>query len=190
MRKQATLRLAMGVCLLFGMAGISAAVGAPDKLKILILCTGNSARSQMTEGVLRSLNPKLDVHSAGTKPAPKVNPFAVQAMKEIGLDISAAKPKAVEQYIGQDFDFVVTVCDDADKNCPRFSGKVGKRLHIGFPDPAKATGTDAEKLAVFRKVRDDIRTRFGALYQSELSPALAGAKLKTNQQMIEKERSK
>lgn len=178
MSVQATMWLVIGVCLLFGTAGISAAAGGPDKLKILILCTGNSARSQMTEGVLRSLNPKLDVHSAGTKPAPRVNPFAVQAMKEIGLDISAAKPKAVEQYIGQDFDFVVTVCDDADKDCPRFSGKVGKRLHIGFPDPAKATGTDAEKLAVFREVRDDIRTRFGGFYQTELAPALAGAKRK------------
>ena len=77
-------------------------------------------------------------------------------------------PKSVNQFTGDPFDYVITVCDDADKNCPNFRGKVGKRLHSGFPDPAKATGTDAEKLAVFRKVRDDIRVRFRELYEKEL----------------------
>ena len=102
---------------------------------ILVLCTGNSARSQMTEGYLKSLDAKLEVFSAGTNPSARVNPFAIQAMREIGIDISAGKPKSVRQFLGQPFDFVVTVCDDADKNCPNFTGKVGKRRHIGFPDP-------------------------------------------------------
>ncbi len=140
---------------------------SPQK-RILVLCTGNSARSQMTEGFLRSFDPALAVYSAGTQPGPRVNPFAVQAMKEVGIDISGGKPKSVNQFTGDSFDYVVTVCDDADKNCPNFRGKVGKRLHIGFPDPAKATGTDAEKIAVFRKVRDDIRVQFQKLYEKEL----------------------
>lgn len=141
---------------------------APRKKTVLILCTGNSARSQMTEGYLRSLDPNLVVSSAGTNPSPRVNPFAIQAMQEIGIDISGGHPKNVRQFLGQSFDFVITVCDDADKTCPNFSGKVAKRKHIGFPDPAKATGTDAEKLAVFRKVRDDIRVRLKEFYQAEM----------------------
>jgi arsenate reductase len=141
---------------------------ASKKTRILVLCTGNSARSQMTEGFLRSFDPALEVFSAGTQPAARINPFAVQAMKEVGIDISGGKPKSVNLYTGDSFDYVVTVCDDADKNCPNFRGKVGKRLHIGFPDPAKATGTDDEKLTVFRKVRDDIPTRFKELYEKEL----------------------
>ena len=145
-----------------------AADPTPNKKRILILCTGNSARSQMTEGFLRSFDPALEVFSAGTHPAARINPFAVQAMREVGIDISGGHPKSVNQFTGDSFDYVVTVCDDADKNCPNFRGKVGKRLHIGFPDPAKATGTDAEKLKVFQRVRDDIRTRFRELYQKEL----------------------
>ncbi len=152
--------------MLLAMLGLSQE--APRKTRMLVLCTGNSARSQMTEGFLRSFDAKLEVYSAGTKPGPRVNPFAIQAMKEVGIDISGGTPKSVKQFVGDPFDYVVTVCDDADKNCPNFRGKVGKRLHIGFPDPAKATGTDAEKLAVFRKVRDDIRTRFRELYEKEL----------------------
>ena len=109
----------------------------------------------MTEGFLRSFDPTLDVYSAGTQPAARINPFAVQAMKEVGIDISGGKPKSVNQFTGDSFDYVVTVCDDADKNCPNFRGKVGKRMHIGFPDPAKATGSDAEKWRV-SKGRDDI----------------------------------
>jgi len=122
----------------------------------------------MAEGFLHSFDSTLAVYSAGTQPAARINPFAVQAMKELGIDISAGKTKSVNQFISDSFDYVITVCDDADKNCPNFRGKVGKRLHIGFPDPAKATGTDDEKLAVFRKVRDDIRTRFRELYDREL----------------------
>ncbi|MBL8239986.1 MAG: arsenate reductase ArsC [Bryobacterales bacterium] len=136
--------------------------------RILVLCTGNSARSQMTEGFLRSLDANLELFSAGTAPAARVNPYAVAAMREIGIDISKQSPKHVREFLGQSFDFVVTVCDDADKNCPNFRGKVGKRVHIGFPDPAKATGTDEEKMAIFRKVRDDIRIRFREFYTTQV----------------------
>lgn len=160
--------LTLLVCLLAG--AMLAADGS--KKRILVLCTGNSARSQMTEGFLRSLDPRLEVHSAGTHPSPRVNPFAVQAMQEIGIDISSGTPKKVDQFISQPFDYVITVCDDADKTCPNFRGKVGTRVHIGFPDPAKATGTDAEKLAVFRTVRDDIRKRFKEYYEKEIRRGL------------------
>ncbi len=152
------------------LAAMSAApeAAAATKKRILVLCTGNSARSQMTEGFLRSFDSSLEVFSAGTQPAARINPFAVKAMEEVGVDISGGKPKNASQFTGDSFDYVITVCDDADKNCPNFRGKVGKRLHIGFPDPAKATGTDEEKLAVFRRVRDDIRMKFRALYEKEL----------------------
>jgi arsenate reductase len=143
------------------------------KVRVLVLCTGNSARSQMTAGFLKSWdNNRLDVYSAGTAPAPKINPFAVQAMREVGIDISTGYPKSVMQFVGQSFDYVITVCDDADKNCPNFTGKVGRRVHIGFPDPALATGTDAEKMAVFRKVRDDIQKRFRQFYDGEMKKSL------------------
>ena len=162
--KQATKWLALLVCL----AGAGMAQEGGARKRVLVLCSGNSARSQMTEGFLRSFGPELQVFSAGTAPAPKINPFAVRAMKEAGVDISGGTPKNVSQFLGHSFDYVITVCDDADKNCPNFRGKVGKRLHIGFPDPAKATGTDEEKITVFRRVRDDIKVRFRALYESEL----------------------
>lgn len=161
-------RLTVILCL------FAASMAAADagKKRILVLCTGNSARSQMTEGFLKSFDRRLDVYSAGTSPAPRINPFAVQAMKEVGIDISGGTPKRVDQFISQSFDYVITVCDDADKSCPNFRGKVGTRAHIGFPDPAKATGTDAEKLAVFRKVRDDIRKRFREYYETEIKKGL------------------
>lgn len=153
------------------MAGVSAVRGADagKKVRVLILCTGNSARSQMSAGFLQSWSPRLEVYSAGTNPSPRVNPFAIQAMKEKGVDISGGYPKHVSQFLGQSFDFVITVCDDADENCPNFSGKVGKRVHIGFPDPAKATGTDEQKLAIFRTVRDDIQKRFREYLDAEIS---------------------
>jgi arsenate reductase len=159
------------VSLLFGTAAFAQSAKAA-KLRILVLCTGNSARSQMTAGFLKSWDSRLDVYSAGTSPSPKVNPVAVQAMKEVGIDISSSYPKSVTQFVGQSFDYVVTVCDDADENCPNFTGKVGKRLHIPFSDPARATGTDAEKMAVFRKVRDDIQERFREFYESDIRKTL------------------
>ena len=143
------------------------------KLRILVLCTGNSARSQMTEGFLKSFDSRLEVHSAGTSPSPRVNPYAIRTMSEAGIDISGGHPKETGQFVAQPFDYVITVCDDADKNCPYFTGKVGKRMHIGFPDPAAAEGTDEELMAVFRNVRDDIRARFRELYDNEIKAKLA-----------------
>jgi arsenate reductase len=141
----------------------------PAKTRILVLCTGNSARSQMSAGFLKSFDPRLDVYSAGTDPAPRVNPFAIRAMKEVGVDISTGFPKSVKQFLGQTFDYVITVCDDADTNCPNFTGKVGKRVDLGFPDPAKAIGTDEQKMTVFRTIRDDIRKRFREYYDTEIT---------------------
>lgn len=158
--------------ILFSMAAPLAGSAAPGRLSVLVLCTGNSARSQMTEGFLRSFDSRLEVHSAGTQPAPRVNPYAVRAMREAGIDISAGKPKNVAQFLDRPFDFVVTVCGEADESCPNFRGKVGKRLHIGFPDPAKATGSDEQIMQVFRTVRDDIRVRFREFYARELAPKL------------------
>ena len=142
------------------------------KKRILILCTGNSARSQMAEGFLQSLDPRLAVYSAGTLQSPRINPHAVQAMREVDIDISGGAPKSVQQFTSQSFDYVITVCDDADKNCPNFSGKVGKRVHLGFPDPAMATGTEEQIMAVFRQVRDSIKQRFSDYYAKEISKGL------------------
>lgn len=128
--------------------------------KVLILCTGNSCRSQMAEGVLRSIDPSITVCSAGTNPAPQVHPKAIQVMAELGIDISGYAAKSVDQFLEADFDYVITVCDHARETCPVFTGNVKKRLHIGFEDPAQATGTEEEILAVFRKVRDEIKGHF------------------------------
>ena len=136
--------------------------------KVLILCTGNSCRSQMAEGFLKSLDSKLEVHSAGTKPSERVHPKAVEVMKEVGIDLSGNKPKMVDQFLRQPFDYVITVCDHAKETCPVFTGKVKHRLHIGFDDPAEATGTDDEIYAVFRRVRDEIRERFKKFYDEQI----------------------
>jgi arsenate reductase len=125
----------------------------------------------MAEGFLRSFDPRLEVYSAGTRPAAEVNPYAVRVMKEAGIDLGG-RPKHVDQFLDQAFDYVITVCDDADKNCPYFRGAVGRRMHIGFPDPAKATGNEEELLRIFRGSRDSIRHRLRALYDEELKPKL------------------
>ena len=166
----------IGMAMLMPVAGFSQVATLNSTKRILVLCTGNSARSQMTQGFLKSFNPALEVYSAGTAPSPRINPFAVQVMKELEIDISAGTPKNVKQFLGESFDYLVTVCDDADKSCPTFRGKVGKRLHIGFPDPAKAVGTDAEKLKVFRRVRDDIQKRFREFYEDERLGAVVAAR--------------
>jgi len=139
-----------------------------QKTKILILCTGNSARSQMAEGFLKSLDPNLEVYSAGTHPSPQVNPSAIQVMKEIGIDVSSSRPKNVSQFLKDSFDYVITVCDDADQHCPFFTGQVKHRLHIGFADPARAKGSEEEVLVVFRAVRDQIKARFSEFWESEV----------------------
>lgn len=140
--------------------------------RILILCTGNSCRSQMAEGLLKSLNPTLQVFSAGTKPAERVHPLAIKVMKEVGIDIGGNKPKNVEEFVNDSFDYVITVCDDAKETCPVFIGKVQHRLHIGFEDPAEAVGTEEEVLGVFRHVRDEIKRAFTNLYNLELSQGI------------------
>jgi arsenate reductase len=145
---------------------------AGAKKRILVLCTGNSARSQMAEVILRSLDSGLEVFSAGTQPAARVNPYAIRVMQEIGLDISQGKPKSVSQFVSQSFDYVITVCDDADQNCPVFTGQVGKRVHIGFTDPARATGSEEHVISVFRQVRDQIRTKFSEFYKKEVKGSL------------------
>ncbi len=129
-----------------------------EKKRVLILCTGNSARSQMAEGLLRhDGGGRFEVESAGTHPS-SVRPEAVEAMREVGVDISAHRSKSVDEFEGQDFDYVITVCDNAKENCPVFPSKT-ERVHWSFDDPAAADGDDEERLAVFRRVRDEIRSR-------------------------------
>lgn len=137
-------------------------------MKILILCTGNSCRSQMAEGFLKSFDKKLEVYSAGTNPAERVNPFAIKAMKEIGIDISNKISEDVTKYLPQSFDYVITVCDNAKGSCPVFIGNVKYRLHIGFDDPADAVGTEEEIISVYRRVRDEIKKDFYELYLKRL----------------------
>jgi arsenate reductase len=127
-----------------------------DKKRVLILCTGNSARSQMAEGLLRhDAGERFDAASAGTKPG-IVRPEAIAAMEEIGIDISAHRSKHVDEFAGQQFDYVITVCDNAKESCPVFFG-AAQRLHHSFDDPAAVNGSEEERLAVFRRVRDELR---------------------------------
>ncbi|HMQ78985.1 MAG TPA: arsenate reductase ArsC [Ignavibacteria bacterium] len=134
------------------------------KVKILVLCTGNSCRSQMAEGIISSLDSDFEVFSAGTRPEKNVNPFAIEVMKEIGLDISGNIPKNVDEFTGSDFDYVITVCDNAREICPVFTGNVKYRIHRGFEDPFNAMGTDEEKREVYRKVRNRISEVFKELF--------------------------
>jgi arsenate reductase len=132
-----------------------------ERRRVLFLCTHNSARSQMAEGLLRHLGgDAFEVHSAGTE-ATRVRPLAVRAMAELGIDISAHASKTLDRYLGQPFDLVITVCDEANEACPVFPG-ARERRHWSFPDPSRATGTEEEQLAVYRAVRDAIRARIEA----------------------------
>ena len=141
-------------------------------MKILILCTGNSCRSQMAHGFLKSFDNRLEVASAGTEPADAVNHGSVAAMQEENIDISSHKPTMVDKYLGDEWDYVITVCDDANETCPAFLGKVRKRLHMGFEDPSKATGSDEFIRSEFRRVRNEIKEAFYKLYTEELKPRL------------------
>lgn len=133
-----------------------------SKLEVLFLCTGNSCRSQMAEAIVNARwGDQWQAYSAGTQPAGYVHPLALQVLREIGIE-HQGRSKRADEYRQMPFDLVVTVCDDAAENCPVWLGK-GKRVHLGFPDPAKATGSEAEVLAVFRQVRDDIAARVGDL---------------------------
>ncbi len=129
-----------------------------EKVRILFLCTHNSARSQMAEGLLRHLaGERFEAHSAGTE-ATHVRPLAIRVMDEIGVDISEQEWKTLERYLGEPFDYVITVCDDANEACPFFPG-AKKRLHWSLPDPSAAKGSEEERLAVFRSVRDQLGDR-------------------------------
>jgi arsenate reductase (thioredoxin) len=140
------------------------------KKRVLILCTGNSARSQMAEGLLRHMaGGQMEVFSAGTQPS-VVNPLAVRAMAEHGLDISGHRSKHLREFQSQPFDYVITVCDRAAESCPIFPGPAA-RLHWGFPDPATAPGSEAERLAVFVQVRDAIEARLKAWLATLGEPA-------------------
>ena len=137
-------------------------------MRILILCTGNSCRSQMAHGFLQSFDASLEVFSGGTEPASQVNPKAVEVMKEAGIDISSHVPTHVNTYLNQEWDYVITVCGGANESCPAFIGKVGKRLHIGFDDPSHAVGTPEFVDAEFHRVRDEIKKRFAEFYVKEI----------------------
>jgi arsenate reductase (thioredoxin) len=132
-----------------------------DRRRVLFLCTHNSARSQMAEGLLRSMaGDRFEAFSAGTE-ATRVRQEAISVMAEIGVDISAQESETLDRYLGETLDLVVTVCDDANEACPNFPG-ASERLHWSFPDPSKATGGYEERLRAFREVRDEIRARIGS----------------------------
>jgi arsenate reductase (thioredoxin) len=133
-------------------------------MKVLIICTGNTCRSQMAEGFLKSLDPTLEVYSAGTRAEKQVNPYAIKAMAEVGIEISSQYPKQVDIFLKNTFDYVITVCDGAKEVCPIFTGKVTHRLHMGFDDPAAAKGSEEEIMNVYRRVRDEIMEHFKKFY--------------------------
>jgi arsenate reductase len=137
--------------------------------KILIICTGNSCRSQMAQGFLQSFDSSLVVWSAGTFPAEKVNSKAIKVMAETGIDISMNSPRSVDEFLNDQWNYVITVCDDANEACPFFPGKVKHRLHMGFEDPSKVTGSDEFIMSEFRRVRDEIKKEFWHFYQSIIS---------------------
>jgi arsenate reductase (thioredoxin) len=136
-----------------------------DKKRVLILCTGNSARSQMAEGLLRHLaGDRFEVESAGVEQS-FVRPQAIAVMREVGIDISQQRSKSVDEFIGQEFDYVITVCDNARERCPLFPGKT-ERIHWSFDDPAEAVGDEEAVLAVFRRVRNEIEGRLREFAES------------------------
>ncbi|MDD5563018.1 MAG: arsenate reductase ArsC [Thermoanaerobaculaceae bacterium] len=130
-----------------------------DRKRVLILCTGNSCRSQMAQGwVNHLLGGRWEAHSAGTRPADRVHPLAVRAMAEVGVDISGGVPTPVARHLDAAWDLVITVCDSAKETCPLFPRPV-EQIHVSFPDPSEVAGSEAERMAAFRAVRDDIRAR-------------------------------
>lgn len=141
-------------------------------MKILVLCTGNSCRSQMAHGFLKSFDERLEVFSAGTQASGQLNPDAVRVMKEVGVDISHHTSDPVEMYRDIDWDYVITVCGGANETCPTFSGKVKHRLHMGFDDPSHAQGTPEFIMSEFYRVRDEIKVAFRQLYEVELAKQL------------------
>lgn len=135
-----------------------------SNMNVLILCTGNSCRSQMAHGFMQSFAPSWRVASAGTKASGKLNEKAVEVMQDIKIDISNHTSDSVEKYLNDEWDYVITVCGGANENCPTFTGKVKHRLHIGFDDPSETVGTHEEIHADFIRVREEIRKAFYELY--------------------------
>ena len=141
-------------------------------MKILILCTGNSCRSQMAHGFMESFDKRMTVRSAGTEASGKLNTKAVAAMKEIGIDISHHTSDSVDKYLSEEWNYVITVCSGANENCPVFPGKVKNRLHIGYDDPSHAVGTEEFIRSEFIRVREEIKEGFFKFYQEEIKPQL------------------
>jgi len=141
-------------------------------MKVLILCTGNSCRSQMAHGFLQSFDRNITVCSAGTEASGKLNQKAVAVMKEVGIDISHHTSDSVDLYLDQEWDYVITVCGGANENCPAFFGKVKHRLHMGYDDPSHAVGTDNFISSEFIRVRDEIKEGFLKFYTEEIKPQL------------------
>ena len=137
-------------------------------MRILILCTGNSCRSQMAQAFMSSFDNTLKGFSAGTEPAEKINEMAVKVMNEVGVDISKAKPKSVKTYLNEEWDYVITVCGGANENCPNFVGKVKHRLHLGFDDPAAVTGDKEFIIDEFRRIRNEIKNGFFSFYMKDI----------------------
>ncbi len=140
-------------------------------MKILILCTGNSCRSQMAHGFLQSFDKNLIVCSAGTEASGKLNEIAVQVMKEAGIDISHHSSDSIDKYLNDEWDYVITVCGGANEACPAFTGKVKHRLHMGYDDPSHAQGTQEFIMSDFYRVRDEINAGFRKFYNEKLKTA-------------------
>ena len=137
-------------------------------IRILILCTGNSCRSQMAEGFLRNFDENLYVRSAGTNPSDTVHPKAILVMADEGIDLSNATPENVNLYQDKEWDYVITVCGHAKETCPVFLGRVKHKIHIGFEDPAEATGSESEILEVFIRIRNEIKNDFKSFYEKNI----------------------
>lgn len=134
------------------------------KARVLIVCTGNTCRSQMAQYILQSFDSELEVFSAGTDPGKMINPRTVKVMNEIGIDVSNSKPRNISCFLTSPFDYVITVCDDARVICPAFFGIVKNRMHISFEDPAVATGTEEQVMDKYREIRDQIKLKFRDFY--------------------------
>ncbi len=133
-------------------------------MRILILCTGNSCRSQMAEGFLKSFDPDLEVYSAGTHPSAQVHPKTVEVMRDVNIDLTRHYPKDVDKFVNEDFDYVITVCDSAKERCPVFSGQILNKLHFGFEDSAEASGPEDEIRLFYREIRNEIKMKFEKFY--------------------------
>jgi len=137
-------------------------------MKILVLCTGNSCRSQMAQGFLKSFDSNIIVKSAGTKASGKLNDGAIKAMHEVGIDISNHSSDSVEKYLNEEWDYVITVCGGANETCPSFTGKVKNRIHMGFDDPSDSKGSPEFIKNEYRRVRDEIKNSFLIFYTKKI----------------------